>query len=132
MPKYFFKKKIDIDSLIKKAEVKTTEFADFLKIKIEIYSLKKHRDEMLFDLGKSLYKMYKKRNFDQKIIDNICKSVYEIEEQIKLKEKGVYKENSSIDKIIKESFNEKKYRHHKDLTYKKLIEAEDYEIQPIK
>lgn len=76
----------NMDKYLTNIGIKTCEIADTTKVKLEMHSLKKKRDETLISIGKMVYKMCLKDKFDEKKIAEKCSIITELDEQIKGKE----------------------------------------------
>lgn len=83
MSNFFDKAKHDMGKYAKAAEIKALEIAESTKIKLEIYGLKKEKNEVLLSIGKMVYKMFRRGEFDRESIEKECRRAAQIDEEIK-------------------------------------------------
>jgi hypothetical protein len=119
----------DIGKYIKAIGIKSGELLDTAKIKLEIGSLKRQRDDEFKRIGSIMYKMYLKDKFDDKRISEICKAITKIEEEIKDKEKEIEKVHENAGRMLNKKFRKGSTKY--SYKYKDdVVEAESVEIEP--
>ena len=129
--------KYDIDTYLAAIGIKSSEFFDASKIRIEIYSIKKEKDKVLLHIGNMIYRMFLQDKFDKSKLIEKCKPIVNMNEQIKLKEQEINQIHEGAQKDIKENFMKSKdmHRKHKNKPKKKhkqnkdLIEVESYQVR---
>lgn len=107
-------KKYGVGTYFAALGVKSGELFDTAKIKLEILSLKKRRQEAILHIGSSVYKMFLHDKFDQKKITEKCKNVVELNAEIEKKEKEIGKVHESASIVIKRTLKGKKVANKKD------------------
>lgn len=124
-------KKKDVGTYFAALGVKSGELFDIAKVKIEIYSLKKEKEDILCNIGGKVYRMYLDKKFDEKRISEKCKSVAELDKEIKAKQEEIEKVHHNAGRMIKKALDGKEVntKSHKDS--KNVVEADSYEIVPI-
>lgn len=141
-------KRHDISTYFAAFGIKSSEIIDVAKIKMDIHSLNKKKDDELLHIGNMVYKMYLQNKFDEKKISDKCSSIVEIDKRIAGKENEVSEVHNSAERVINETIKEKKKRdkhkgstkkdeseyssdnHNDKQDSKELIEAE-YEVKPL-
>ena len=107
-------KKYGVGTYFAALGVKSGELFDTAKIKLEIVSLKKRRQEAILHIGNSVYKMFLHDKFDQKKITERCKCVVELNKEIEKKEEKISKVHESASIEIKRTLKGKKIMSKKD------------------
>jgi hypothetical protein len=112
---------------------KSGELFSIARIRFDLYCLNREKEKLLQKVGASVYSMYRKGKYDQDRISEKCKSVVEIDEQIKRKEKEINHVHKDASGSSGDAIYNKRYKpgshggHEKDET-KALIPAESWEV----
>lgn len=132
MSERFLGEGFDINKLIAAIGVKTGEYAEIIRVKAELFSLRKQKGEALMSLGRVVYKMQRRGSFDQKKIYDLCNEITDIDKQIDIKEEEINHIHETAKKAIKKKNGNIKDKHkHKKHTLTGLIEAEKYSVDTI-
>lgn len=75
-----------VDKYIVAAGIVAGEFAETARIKADIYSIKKKRDQALLEIGEAVYRMYLKDSFDMNRVADKCRYVSNLDGEMKERE----------------------------------------------
>lgn len=131
MSYYYRGKKFDMEKLLTTIGVKSGEFIDIAGIKLQIYYLNKQKDDVFIQIGRLIYKMYKKGRFDSEGVYDKCEYIAKLDEQIKSKETDLESVKKGAHSIIKNARHKKKHRHKKHDEIKDIVLPEKYDVKPM-
>jgi len=111
----------NVDKYITAAGIVAGEFAEAAKIKADMYSIKRKRDQALMEIGEAVYRMYLKGSFDMNKITEKCKYVANLNGEIR----EIENEAKNARKSSKKHGSKKHRKHYKEPQQ----EQQDMELQ---
>jgi hypothetical protein len=114
MSRHSRKLKFDLDNILTAIGIKSSEFVDSAKIKYEIHSLSRQRDQELRDIGASVYKMFLHKKFDQDRLFEKCGRIVDIDRQIGLRKEEIEHVHKSAHRDFKMTMEGKHERLERD------------------
>lgn len=120
--------KQDVGKYLKAIGIKSGEFLDAAKIRFELHSLKRDKEDILFNIGCMVYSMFLKNKTDTKRVEEDCRKIAALDRKIRAKEELIDKIHDSASKAMDKTMNKD---HKKNDNKKELVEALHYEVKDI-